>query len=136
MISLCFSGISLMFGVALYAAVIVMLLTWNLMKKNTKQLDRFLTTAGISSLLIILLILLFLFFYAYLGCDDSWWVELLIIFIGLPLTYSFANTESKKPHILSARVIKYCRLFGLVVFATGSIFTFYITFLLILENYF
>ena len=136
MMSLCFSGIPLIFGIALYAFVIILLLVWNLIKKNKQQINTLLTVAGVSSLLIILLILLFLLFYAYLGCTESWWVELLIIFIGLPLSYRFANDESKKPRILSVRVIENCRFFGLLLFIIGSIFTLYFTSLLILELYF
>jgi len=135
MMGLCFGGIPLALGVALYVVLVILILTWNLIKKNTKQLRRFLTMAGISSVLIVMLILLFLLFYAYLGCTESWWVELLIIFIGLPLAFSLASSESRKPRILSARVIKNCRFFGLIIFTAGSIFTLFVAYSF-LENYF
>jgi len=135
MMSLCFGSIPLSFGITFYVVVITLLLVWNLVRKNTKQFNRFLTMAGISSLLIIALVILFLFFYAYLGCNESWWAELLIIVIGLPLTYLLAYTESKKPRILSAKIIKSCRLLGLFIFAAGSALTLFVAYVF-LGSYF
>ena len=121
MLSLCFGGTALALAIAAYVGIVAFILLWSLLTRNRRRFDKFLTVAGISSICIVGLVLVFLAAFMSLGCRDSAWVERLIVFLGLPLTFWFAYGESVKPVLLSHQVIKNYRFFGLIIYAVAVI---------------